>query len=380
MGKSSPSPPPAPDYAEANKEGIYTDIETLPTRRLIENAARQGTAVTYTDPRTGAERTADFTGFGDVDLTRNEMEGLISMVPQMSQAQLDNLTEFGPQFIATQREQLRQSDPEGFALREEFAERLRGGERGAEDIASLTEYEEVGDAPTFADTGQTAATRGELETQILDSLMMGEQLTSDQQRALEQGVRRAASARGQGLGTGAGLREAIAKMEGGMQLGKQRRGEALGFLGSGQASSDKANALAQQSFANAIQRVQQVNQARNVGSQQQMAGRQQDIGNIQSYLGLQPIAAQGGYLSGLQQGASPFTMPQMQRGIGLDPNAGAQGTGFASNVFGTQANIYGAQMANQSDPFGTILGTAAGGFGGGWGAAAGKAFGKKQWP
>lgn len=377
MGKSSPSPPPAPDYAKANREGIYTDIETLPTRRLIENAARQGTAVTYTDPRTGAERTADFRGFGDIDLTRNEMEGLISMVPQMSQAQLDNLTEFGPQFVATQREQLRQSDPEGFALREEFAERLRGGERGAEDIASLTEYEEVGDAPTFADTGQTAATRGELETQILDSLMMGEQLTSDQQRALEQGVRRAASARGQGLGTGAGLREAIAKMEGGMQLGRQRRGEALGFLGSGQASSDKANALAQQSFANAIQRVQQVNQARNVGSQQQMAGRQQDIGNIQSYLGLQPIAAQGGYLAGLQQGASPFTMQQMQRGTGLDPNAGGQATGFASNVFGTQANIYDTQMSNQSDPFGTILGTAAGGFGGGWGAAAGKAFGKK---
>jgi hypothetical protein len=155
-------------------------------------------------------------------------------------------------------------------------------------------------------------------------------------------------------------------MEGGMQLGRQRRGEALGFLGSGQASSDKANALAQQSFANAIQRVQQVNQARNVGSQQQMAGRQQDIGNIQSYLGLQPIAAQGGYLSGLQQGASPFTMQQMQRGIGLDPNAGGQGTQFAGNVFGTQASIWNtqAQLPSSFERFaGTMskLGSAAGG-------------------
>ena len=43
-------------------------------------------------------------------------------------------------------------------------------------------------------------------------------------------------------------------------------------------------------------------------------------------------------------------------GIGLNANAGAQATSFASNIFGTQAQIYGTQMANQSDPFGAVLG------------------------
>ena len=118
--------------------------------------------------------------------------------------------------------------------------------------------------------------------------------------------------------------------------------------------------------------MQQINQARNVGSQQQLAARQQDVGNIQSYLGLQPIAAQGAAMSGLQQGASPFTMPQMQRGMGLDPNAGAAGTGFASNIFGTQANIYNTQMSNQSNPLGAVAGTLAGSAAGGFGTKFGR--------
>ena len=154
-----------------------------------------------------------------------------------------------------------------------------------------------------------------------------------------------------------------------MQLGQQRRGEALGLLASGQTEADRANTMAQQSFANAIQRVQQINQARNVGSQQQLAARQQDVGNIQSYLGLQPIAAQGAAMSGLQQGASPFTMPQMQRGMGLNPNAGATGANFAANIFGTQANIYGTRASQPSsfERFANVaskLGSAAGGTGG----------------
>lgn len=372
MGKSSPAPPAAPDYAEANREGVYADIETLPVRRMIESAARLGERVTYEDPSTGESRTADFTGFGDIDLTRNEMDGMLELVPQLSQAQLDNLIQFGPKFIAEQRSQMEQVDPEGFKLREDFAKRLREGDRTSEGLLGGTAYEEVGAASDVqTDTGQTAEMRRLLEEQVLDQLMMGEQLTTAQQRSLEQGVRGAAAARGQALGTGSGLREAIAKLEGGMQLGQRRRGEALGLLSSGQTEADRTNMVAQQSFANAIQRVQQVNQARNVGSQQQLAARQQDVGNIQSYLGLQPIAAQGGMMSGLQQGASPFTMPQMQRGGALNANAGQNAAGFAGNVFGTQASIYKTQSEQPTTAgalgglAGSVLGAAgaAGGFG-----------------
>lgn len=384
MGKSTPAPPPAPDYAEATREGIYADIETLPARRRMEAAYRLGQPVTYTDPRTGEEVSADFTGLGDIDITRAETDALLDMVPQMTEAQLDNLITYGPQFIAEQREQMQQLDPEGFGLREEFAGRLRGGEGTAEELTAglaAPAYEEMGAIPELADAEMTSAGRQELETQLADQLLRGEQLTPEQQRMLEQGVRRAAAARGQALGAGSGLREAIAKLEGGMQLGQRRRGEYLGFLGSGQAQSDVANRLAQQNFANTMQRVQQINQARGAGfagEQQvlgtQMGARQQDVGNIQSLLGLQPVAAQAGLMAGMQQGASPFAAPPMERGMALDPQAAQIGAGFAQNVFGTQGSMYNAQAQKPSalQGIGSMIGTIygaklLGGLGGGKG-------------
>jgi len=41
-GGSPPSPPPAPDYASANRAGIMTDVATLGTRKSVENAALFG--------------------------------------------------------------------------------------------------------------------------------------------------------------------------------------------------------------------------------------------------------------------------------------------------------------------------------------------------
>ena len=352
MGKSTPAPPPAPDYAAANREGIYADIDTLATRRQIEQAARLGEQVTYREPD-GGTASADFTGIGDIDITTKEARELMKLVPEMSEAQLANLLEYGPKFVSAQRDQLRQMAPEEFDLREEFATRLREGDRTSEGLASdgvdVPSYEEV-DAPAFADTGITADTRALMDEQIIDNLMQEGRLNESQQRDAEQAVRRAAAARGQAIGTGSALREAIAKMGGSQELARQRRAEAASWLGSGQSASDKANLLGQQNFANAMSRVQQINQARGAaftGQQQnlaqQVAARQQDVSNIQSLLGLQPVAAQGGYMSGLQQGASPFTMPQMQRGIGLNPNAGAQAAQFAGDVFGTQSSNWRTQ-------------------------------------
>lgn len=360
MGKSTPSPPPPPDYSEATREGVYADIETLPTRRKLERAARLGEVVTYEDPRTGEQRTADFTGLGDLSLTETEVTGLADLVPQLTQSQLDNLKTYGPQFVEAQRDQLRQIDPAGFDLREQFAQRLKDGTDTSEDLMGglpdVPQYEEV-DAPTLADTGLTAETRANLEQQIADQLAMGDRLTDEQARTLEQGIRRAAAARGQSLGTASGLREAIAKLEAGGQMGQQRRGEALGFLASGQSTADTANRLAQQSFANAMGRVQQVNQSRQLGFAarqqnlgQQLAARQQDVSNVQSLLGLQPVAAQGGLMAGMQQGAAPYMMPQMQYGVNVNPNAGAMGAQFAQGVFGTQGNIF-ATQAQMKSPF-----------------------------
>jgi len=360
MGKSAPPQPEAPDYAAANREGIYADIDTLPTRRKIESAARLGERVEYADPETGETKVADFTGFGDMQLTEQEMNAALDMIPTMSQAQLDNLTEFGPQFVEQQRDQLRQMAPEEFDLREEFAGRLRRGEGTGEELASsmpeVPEYEEAAAAPTLGDTGIQASMRADVEGAIADRLALGEGLSGEQIRSIEQDILGQAAKRGQTLGGGTALREILGKFRAGEELGRQRRAEAGGWLASGQGTADTQNRLAQQSFANAMGRVQQINQSRgatfagqqqNIG--QQIGTRQQDVSNIQSLLGLQTVAAQGGALAGLQQGASPFTMPQIQqRGIGLNAQAGAQGAQFAGDVFGTQAGMWQTEMAKPS--------------------------------
>jgi hypothetical protein len=95
----------------------------------------------------------------------------------------------------------------------------------------------------------------------------------------------------------------------------------------------------------------------------QMAGRQQDVGNIQSLLGLQPVAAQAGLMAGMQQGASPFQMGQMQRGMGLDPGAAGLGANFAANVFGTEGQMF----SKKKSPFETVIGGLSG-MGTGYGA------------
>ena len=618
MGKSTPPQPEPPDYAEANREAIYADIETLPTRRKLESAARLGQRVEYADPETGETKVADFTGFGDMELTEQEMNAALDLIPTMSQAQLDNLTEFGPQFVKAQREQLRQMAPGEFDLREQFADRLRGGERTSEELAAdaagipeyeefarqaptvpgyvegqglvtptvpgymeaqagqaptvpgymeaqagqapvvpmymeaqagqapvvpgymeapddmpiVPGYEEAGDTPDLGDVGLTADMRADVESAIADRLALGEGLSGEQIRSVEQDILRGAAKRGQTLSGGTALREILGKFRAGEELGRQRRGEATGWLASGQASADVQNRLAQQNFANTMQkigqvnqargatfageqqnvantmqRVQQINQARSAqfageqqnlanemqrvqqinqargagfageqqnlsnemmriqqinqargagftgeqqnlanemmriqqinqargagfaggqqnlanemqriqlinqargagfagqqqnfanemqrvqqinqargaafaGGQQalgtQLGARQQDIGNIQSMLGLQPVAAQGGYMAGLQQGASPFTMPQIQqRGVGLNAQAGAQGAQFAGDVFGTQAGMWQAEMAKPSG-----LQSAVGmisDFGGAWTAPATGGFGR----
>ena len=90
-------------------------------------------------------------------------------------------------------------------------------------------------------------------------------------------------------------------------------------------------------------------------------GRQllgQRMNMARAYMGM-PQTGQFGQISGAQQGAAPFMAQQLQRGIGVDPNAGAMGAQFASNIFGTQSSIYGAQLQNQSDPWGAVLGSVA---------------------
>jgi hypothetical protein len=164
---SSPKTPPPPDYAAANREGIEADIETLPVRKLIEAAARMGTRATYTDPD-GNEKTVDFTGFGDIDQTRQQLEFLAESADTLAEAQISTQEKFGERFIAQRMKELEQSDPLGTKVRKML---------GEEAIKDLEAGYGLGD---------------ELRSQV------------------EQSVRGAQAARGNILGSAAGQAEAFA--------------------------------------------------------------------------------------------------------------------------------------------------------------------------
>lgn len=122
MGSKQPPAPEAPDYAAANREGILTDIETLPLRREIDVAARLGRSGSFM--LDGQEFSYDFGGLGDADVNRAQLG--VNRESAFGQAQdfLDIQERFGQQFLETSREQLRASDPIGFALREKLGETI----------------------------------------------------------------------------------------------------------------------------------------------------------------------------------------------------------------------------------------------------------------
>lgn len=125
MGKSAPEAPKAPDYAAANREGIYADIETLPIRRMIEAASGAGKKVRYSDPATGKTVIADFTGLGDVDKARMLVQMANETAGLSAQSQLDVAKRYGTQFQDLAIEALKRQDPEGYAGRQELARGLR---------------------------------------------------------------------------------------------------------------------------------------------------------------------------------------------------------------------------------------------------------------
>lgn len=402
MSKKQPAPPPAPDYASANREAVMADIETLPQRRLIEAQARLGQG--------------QFAGLGDADLAAQLFEKEIANAPAAAAALLDLQKQYGTQFAEEARRQLEATDPKGFSLRENFGQSLLSNSNRLEDLYSgqaAPTYEEFsGSGPTletvqaanFADTGLTAQGRAGLERQIFDELARAGSPDVMMERAAQQAVRARGAANGTALSDANALRESLAVSQAQRALDDQRRGNALAFLGSGQSTSDTANRMtganfdsqmaavnqrnnaAQQGFANSLEAVGQRNQTRQnqFAANQQVVGnranaRSQDIANVQSFLGLQPIVSQGAQLSGLQQGAAPF-MSRQYNGTNINPNAGAQGAAFAGNIFGTQAGIYGQQLQNQSNPLATLggafLGAATGGLGSGFGGfLSNKAFG-----
>jgi len=319
----------APDFAAANREAVFAQAQTFPILRQIEAASRTGGKVTYpvfdpvTGQPTGKERTADFTGISDIDLTKQLSRELLALAPEQARQQLTAAKETGTQFAEQRRRELSAVDPFRYALYDQFLQDIKAGKTDLpETQLQAPTYEQV-EVPTGpSDTGAAKSIRGELERQVQRGLAQTGTLDRSVLRAVEQAARARGAATGNLLSNAQAFREARAVGEAIANADVQRRSQALGLLQSGQTTSDTANRQAQEAFQNILAATGQRNTAQQqsfagqMAAQQQRQGvQQQNIANIQSALGLQPIVYQAGQLGGLQQGASPFAPPQLMQGM-----------------------------------------------------------------
>lgn len=125
MSTNLPEQPEAPDYAAANQEGIYSDIETLPDRRKIEQAAALGQAVTYIDPRTGQEVTADFTGLGNINMAKQAAELATSTNADIQRQQLQLREELGVRNASQTAREIEAADPLAYATRQQLTGQIK---------------------------------------------------------------------------------------------------------------------------------------------------------------------------------------------------------------------------------------------------------------
>ena len=130
------------------------------------------------------------------------------------------------------------------------------------------------------------AVREQLGRTLTEELSAGQQLTPSEERQVTQSVRGAQVARGNIYGGAPIAQEALARYGAGVQRQQQR------------------------------------------------------MANVQSYLGLNPIVAQAGGLSALQQGATPFMQTPIPQGVNINPAVGQVGTQFALGVYGNQTSQY----------------------------------------
>lgn len=135
MSTSLPAAPAAPDYAAANREGIQTDISTLPLRNQINQAAQLGQKLVYKDPVTGEDKTADFTGMGNAAAAQQAATIMADTNASLQRQQLGLRQELGTANARQTAAELRAADPAAYAARQALTGRVNDDLGGKADYA-----------------------------------------------------------------------------------------------------------------------------------------------------------------------------------------------------------------------------------------------------
>ena len=369
----------APDLGAANREAVEAAAETFPKLRALDAAARLGTKITY-DGKTydfsGEQPDGTFKPIGDLQIAETFARAAAAIAPELAGKQLDLAKQYGTQFAQQRRSELEALDPRKFDLYEQFLSDVKGDAAAPDTRIDSPTYESVGMPGAPKDTGASQLIRSELERQIQQGLSQVGTLDPSMERRVQQAARARGSSIGNLLGNPSALRESIAIQDALGNANSQRWNAAMGLLQSGQSTSDTANRNAQEAFQNILAATGQRNTAAQqsfagqMASQQQMlSGRQQNIANVQSALGLQPVSSQAAQLGGLQQGASPFMTPQLIQGAQLSSPGDLMkmGSNFAltnaqNQYTSDQANSFMNQFKGYAGAIGN-LGSSYAGFG-----------------
>jgi len=340
MGSKAPTPPSGGETYESMAQAMLKNNPQL--AQMMMNAFRG---------------TGEYEGAGGVDMTRAQIEAQRELGPLQQQALLDQSLEFGGPLMEERRRLAEISQPGLFAAQQEyFDDPWAGGPTPTGIYGEGPELSEIADyeGMELGDLGLTPEGRAMLEADVFDQLALGERFTGEQERMLEQDLLRRLGGQGSAmLGGAPALREAQAKMEARGGLGRQRRGEALGLLASGQTVGDTARRDAAMKAEDAYRKFQTNMQK----GQMQFGQRGQQLAGQMGALGTERSAAAG--LAGMPQvqAQMPFMTPQMQQGY--QPNMG-QVFGPAANLAG---GVYGQQMQEYMQPgIGSMLGQMGGAY------------------
>ena len=126
----TPDPPKPVDVGAAVREGVEADVGTLTLRRMIDAASRMGTKITYID-MDGKEQIADFTGLGDIDKSRQDLDYAEESADRFGQSMLDFQRKYGLDFVKQRGIEREAADPIGAKVREKYGEEVLSAlERG----------------------------------------------------------------------------------------------------------------------------------------------------------------------------------------------------------------------------------------------------------
>ena len=268
-----------PDPNQAAIAGIEQDVSNFPNEWMVNALSQMGGKATI-----GGNQ-YDFTGLGNADVS-----GKVS--DQMAQALLDIQNNYGSAYIQQRLADLKQSDPTGYAARQQLFDKITSDAEANPDRPMATE----------------------LQGQVNDMLKNSGQLDEQGKQQVEQGVRAGQVSKGIYLGNAPASQEASAVVGAADNLKAQQQGAAQSYLNAGISPEDV--------------------QYRRI---------QQSLSNLGAFVNGTTPEAQFGSLSGAQNGAAPFNPVNYSTPASLMPMNGAAQTGinFQNSVYQTnqsQAN------------------------------------------